>query len=66
MINVDEFMSDSLMDMVSDLRNVVSCFSRAGARASDGVCEVELDDIKELETLTKTLESYLLLTNHNP
>lgn len=60
MINVDEFMSDSLMDMVSDLRNVVSCFSRAGARAVDGVAEVDTDDIKELETLAKALESYLL------
>lgn len=60
MTNLDEFMSDSLMDMVSDLRNVVSSIVRAGARASDGVCEVEVDDIKELETLTKALESYVL------
>lgn len=59
-IEHDSFMSDSLMDMVSDLRNVVSCFSRAGARAVDGVAEVDTDDIKELETLAKALESYLL------
>lgn len=53
---------ESIEDMISDLRNVVSSIVRAGARASDGVCEVEVDDIKELETLTKSLESYLLLS----
>lgn len=60
-MDINEFMSDSLMDMISDLRNVVSCFSRAGARVDeDGYCEVDICDIKELETLTKALESYLL------
>ena len=59
-MNYEQFLSDGVVDMVSDLRNVVSCFSRAGARAVDGVAEIDTDDIKELEILTKALESYLL------
>lgn len=63
MTSIEEFMDESVNDMLQDLRNIVSCFSRAAARADDdGYCEVDTCDIKELEVVSKALESYLLLS----
>lgn len=59
---VEEFMDESVNDMVQDLKSVVGSLSRARSRAVDGEVTVDEDDIKELEILTKALESYLLLS----
>lgn len=55
-------MDESVNDMLQDLKSVVGSLSRARSRAVDGEVTVDEDDIKELETLTKALESYLLLS----
>lgn len=59
---VEEFMDESVNDMLQDLKSVVGSLSRARSRAVDGEVTVDEDDIKELEILTKALESYLLLS----
>lgn len=61
-MELEMFMSDSVNDTLQDLKNTVSSIVRAGARATDGVAEVDMEDIKELEVVTKVLESYLLLS----